>query len=355
MSRAHEWLSSTEAKWNEIEKTWTFPSGATLTFGYLKSEVDKYRYQGAAFQFIGFDELTQFTVTQYTYLFSRLRRTKNHTVPLCMRGATNPGGEGHGWVYERFIVGGLASGRMFIPAGINDNPYLDTEAYIESLSELDEITKKQLLDGLWVTDPLGKPFKAKWWRGKNRWNFAVYPQVFNVSGRWISWDTGLKDKEHNAYSAYVVFEAGMDWRVRVRYAGRGKMQFPELIEAITDTAKEWNRDGKLKGIVIEDKASGTSATQTISLNNEYARLIAPFLPTTDKMARWQQAAVWCKRDAVEFPYPDEQLPFLADFEHEIFNVPDTEFKDWADAFAQGVIYLEHYCATWWAKNGKVVA
>jgi hypothetical protein len=69
MDRAHSWLGGTDARWHEQSKTWTFPSGATLNFGYLETENDKYRYRGPEFQFIGFDELTNFTETQYLFLF----------------------------------------------------------------------------------------------------------------------------------------------------------------------------------------------------------------------------------------------------------------------------------------------
>lgn len=104
MDRAHQWLHGSGAHWNEQKKIWTFPkSGATLSFGYLETENDKYRYQGAEYQFIGFDELTQFTDSQFTYLFSRLRRLKGSTIPIRMRAASNPGGEGAQWVQERFV------------------------------------------------------------------------------------------------------------------------------------------------------------------------------------------------------------------------------------------------------------
>lgn len=41
------WVETKEVKWSEKEKQYTFPSGATLNFGYLESENDCYRYQGA--------------------------------------------------------------------------------------------------------------------------------------------------------------------------------------------------------------------------------------------------------------------------------------------------------------------
>jgi len=54
--RSHEWLEGTDAKWSEKLRTWTWPWHASITFGYCESENDKYQYQGAAYQFIGFDE-----------------------------------------------------------------------------------------------------------------------------------------------------------------------------------------------------------------------------------------------------------------------------------------------------------
>jgi predicted phage terminase large subunit-like protein len=158
MDRAHEWLQGTAAHWSEKNKTWTFPSGATLSFGYLENERDKFRYQSAEFQFIGFDELTQFTETQYRYLFSRLRRLEGSSIPLRMRAASNPGGVGHEWVKQRFVVGD----KPFVPASLDDNPYIDREEYIKSLMHLDPITREQLLKGDWTAREAGNKFKREW-------------------------------------------------------------------------------------------------------------------------------------------------------------------------------------------------
>jgi hypothetical protein len=127
----------------------TFPSGAKLAFGYLETEADKFRYQGAEFQFIGFDELTQFTETQYRYLFSRLRRLENCPIPLRMRSASNPGGVGHDWVKQRFLTEGPSFGRVFVPALLEDNPFLDQKECEKSLCELDPITRRQYRTGDW--------------------------------------------------------------------------------------------------------------------------------------------------------------------------------------------------------------
>lgn len=146
MDRSKEWLINTDARWNEQRKTWTFPSGATVSFGYLENENDKYRYQGAEFQYIGFDELSQFNHTQYTYLFSRLRRLTGSTVPLRMRSGSNPPTTTAGqWVKERFVLQ-RSPKRPFIPSGLDDNPHLDKAEYLESLGHLDVPTYKSLFD-----------------------------------------------------------------------------------------------------------------------------------------------------------------------------------------------------------------
>lgn len=152
MERAHEWLGPTDAKWIERDKTWTFPSGATLTFGFIEHEKDKYNYQSSEFQFVGFDEVSQFTESSVLYLFSRLRKLVNCDIPLRLRSASNPGGVGHKWVKARYVTNSNRNSRIFISAKIQDNPYLDQMTYRESLAELPPDIRKQLEEGDW-SDP----------------------------------------------------------------------------------------------------------------------------------------------------------------------------------------------------------
>jgi hypothetical protein len=141
MDRAQEWLGPTAARWNHDKKRWTFPSGASLTFGYLETDRDVYRYQSAEFQEIAFDELTQFTERQYTYLTTRLRAPANFPFTPRMRSASNPGGIGHKWVHDRFV--GAESTFPFVPARIRDNPHINQAEYA------------QLMNGEWVQDVQG--------------------------------------------------------------------------------------------------------------------------------------------------------------------------------------------------------
>ena len=54
---------------------WTFPSGARVSFAGMQYETDKLEWQGSQIPFIGFDELTHFSKSQFFYMVSRNRST----------------------------------------------------------------------------------------------------------------------------------------------------------------------------------------------------------------------------------------------------------------------------------------
>jgi predicted phage terminase large subunit-like protein len=184
IKRARQWLANTDAVWNNSDKRFTFPSGATVSFGYLDSDDDVYQYDSAEFQFIGFDELTSFTEPQYTYLFSRLRTTKDNPLPLRMRAASNPGNRGHDWVKARFMIGQPAEllhreypERFFLPARIRDNPHLRAEEYLAALANLDAVRRRQLLEGDWEVTPSGTLFRREWFDIVEDWPRDVSSMV----------------------------------------------------------------------------------------------------------------------------------------------------------------------------------
>jgi hypothetical protein len=167
------------AKWQEKKSQWVFPSGAKLWMTYLEREEDVLRYQGQAFSYIAFDELTQHaTPFAWNYMRSRLRTT-DPELPIFMRATSNPGGPGHSWVKQMFIdpspankafaATDIDSGdvlsypeghekhgkplfhRRFIPATLKDNPYLYSEGnYEANLLSLPEMQRRQLLEGDWA-------------------------------------------------------------------------------------------------------------------------------------------------------------------------------------------------------------
>ena len=147
------------AKFREVEKIWRFPSGASLEFGYLDRDADVYRYQGQSYTWIGIDELTQYpTEFPLQYLQSRLRTT-NNDIQCYIRCTANPGGVGGHWVKKRYLdpsppnesfSGEDKITRRFIPARLEDNPYLAADGkYEQMLQSLPAVQRKQLLEGNW--------------------------------------------------------------------------------------------------------------------------------------------------------------------------------------------------------------
>mgnify|MGYP001586276027 FL=1 len=168
------------AKWQEKKSQWVFPSGARLWLTYLERDEDVLRYQGQAFSYIAFDELTQHpTPFAWNYMRSRLRTTAPD-LPIFLRATSNPGGPGHGWVRKMFVdpapanipftatdidtgedlkypdthpskAGQPLFQRRFIPASLYDNPYLANDgAYEANLLSLPEMQRRQLLEGDWA-------------------------------------------------------------------------------------------------------------------------------------------------------------------------------------------------------------
>ena len=165
-------------KWSERKSQWTTPRGGRLWMSYLDKDTDVMRYQGQAFNYVAFDELTQWQSPYgWNYMRSRLRSSSKE-LGLYMRATTNPGGPGHSWVKKMFIdpapsntpfwatdietgetltypKGHSKEGeplfkRRFIPASLFDNPHLaESGDYEAMLLSLPEHQKKQLLEGNW--------------------------------------------------------------------------------------------------------------------------------------------------------------------------------------------------------------
>lgn len=95
-------LFGDKAKAKNRGTEWHFHSGAIIYLSHLQHEEDKEKHKSAEYDYIAFDELTSFTETMYTYLFSRCRGSDNRIVRH-IRSGTNPTGIGHGWVKQRFL------------------------------------------------------------------------------------------------------------------------------------------------------------------------------------------------------------------------------------------------------------
>ena len=243
MDRAAQWLAGLDAKWVSNATQWRFPSGATLTFGYLDAPRSEERYQSSAYQFIGLDELTQFTERQYRYMFSRLRRIEGMAVPLRMRSATNPGGVGHEWVKARFVNPG-APDRPFIRALLIDNPYLDQREYEESLALLTPTQRAWYRYGDWDAIPEGAIAQREW--------FPIVERAPLVARRVRFWDFA---------STRATARGDPDWTVGTRISEADGLYYVEHV-----LRGRWG-PGEVENIVKQTAAADPSGT-AIGLEQE---------------------------------------------------------------------------------------
>ena len=255
-------------KWSERKMQWTAPSGARLWMSYLDRDEDVLRYQGLAFSWIGFDELTQWsTPYAWNYMRSRLRSTAPD-LPIFMRATTNPGGRGHAWVKKMFIdpapnnrsfdatdietrevlrypYGHSKAGkplfkRRFIPARLSDNPYLASAGDYEAmLLSLPEQQRRQLLEGDWDIKE-GAAFTEF-----NRDVHVVEP--FHIPSNWVKFRSC--DYGYGSYSGVLWFAVAPDEQLVVyRELYVSKVLATDLADMILDLEAE---DGNIKYGVLD--------------------------------------------------------------------------------------------------------
>lgn len=292
------------ARYNGSEHTWRFPSGAKITFGSMQHSQDKTNYQGKAYDYIGFDELTHFSYDEYIYLKSRNR--PNGAGTRCyVRATANPGGIGHGWVKDRFITAAKPmttiwedvlvkypdghteskkQSRIFVPSSVFDNQILlnNDPEYLTRLASMPEAERNALLYGDW--DTYSGQFFNEWKNDpshyENRqWTHVIEP--FEIPDGWTiyrSFDWGY----HHPFSVgwWAIDYDGVAYRILEYY---GCKQTPNTgVELIPDEVfKEvhriecehrWLRGKRIIGVAdpaIWNAQTGESIADTAEKHGVY--------------------------------------------------------------------------------------
>jgi predicted phage terminase large subunit-like protein len=338
-------------RYNGSAKVWTFPDGETIWFGHLEHDGDELRYQGAEFQFVGFDELTHFSEKQYLYIgFSRMRSSKG--IRLRLRAGTNPGGVGHEWVFKRFgawldpaspVVAGPgevvyfrrdgdaeivvdksspgAVGRCFVPASTADNPHI-LEEYTRNLDQLDQVTRAQLRDGNWLIRPgRGLLFKRQW--------FEIVERGPTEARRCRYWDLAATENG-GAYSAGVLM-AVTDDGVYIENVVRGQWSPGQVEATILQTAKI---DGRPTMVGLPQDPGQAGVAQVASYQKKLSGFNVQFLRETGgKVDRARPVSAQAeprggsKFGRVKLVRGPWNLAYLQELE----AFPDEHIKDQVDA------------------------
>jgi hypothetical protein len=346
IDRSRELLTGL-AHWDGQNHRWTFGNGSVLQFGHLQNPGDVYGYQGAQFDRLAWDELTQFEAEQYQFLRSRVRATVPG-IRTAIRAATNPGGIGHGWVRARWIdaapwgepftIPTSDSGTIsacFIPAKLEDNAALlerDPE-YRARLGELPDELRRAYLEGDW--DLFAGQVFTEWRRERH----VVEPQEIPPDWpRWRSVDYGF-----NAPMCCLWFVRDHDKRVYVyRELHQRGLTDREQAERI----RELSGDEVIRFTVV-DPSMFSKQPNGASIAEVYARHGVPVLPgNNDRIAglqRVHQYLAWtdARPPAVRVfsvcANLIRTLPALVYDQHKVEDV-DTDGEDHDyDAFRYGLM------------------
>lgn len=278
---------------------WDFPSGAHGKFAHMQHEKDKYSWQGAQVPFIGFDELTHFTESQFFYMLSRNRSTCG--VKPYMRATCNPDADSWvkrflaPWVSEKWPVeeqaasgeirwfirdGGLIVwlkpgethpdmySATFIEADVYDNPKLleKDPDYIKRLKALPLVERERLLNKNWTIRPEGgQKFKRGWFpvltevpgdleKVVRYWDFAAteaQPSNSRRDGPDYTASVKLGKRKQGAFPRYVILHATWD-----RYS-------PGKVEQLVKNLAQ--QDGVDCAVAFEEEGGASGKHQTHTL------------------------------------------------------------------------------------------
>ena len=329
--RSHEWLQDTDAHWSGEHKRWNFPSGASLSFGYLDGPLDHFNYQSAAFQFVGIDEIVNIRENQALYMFSRLRRLIDcPDVPIRFRAASNPPTreqlERGAWVKDRYVNKYTrANDVVFVPAWLDDNPYLDKIEYRKTLAKLDPITRRQLEEGDWEIHAKGRMFDRAW--------FEIVRSAPIEMERVRYWDLAgtdldLSRKNEPARTAGCKMGRASDGVEYIESMIKFQKSARYIEQIVAQTAYI---DGQEVRIYMEQEP-GSSGKNLIDFYRR--KILSQFAfygnpAQKSKIANWMPFASYAEAGNVKLV----EGYWVPDFLDEIELVPDGQFKDQADAAA----------------------
>jgi predicted phage terminase large subunit-like protein len=400
MDRSHSWLDDTDAKWNDQKKRWTFPSGSSLSFGYMEGPGDCGRYKSAEFQFIGWDEATEMDGDSYLFMFSRLRRNMTSQIPLRVRGATNPGGRFGDFYKARFIpqeyldcddldfkfgklwtisdVCGDCDGtgkqfgeecifcfgkgkqdRKFLPARALDNPSLDVVAYRRSLAKVPPVVRAQMERGDWNISEEGGIFRQPWFRQYKQNGDGEYFTLIrfdehgrslpnlNISRRdcmiFVTADTATKEKTTADYSVIATWalhkQAGSLLLLDVI---RKQVDTPDLLPLLSGACNS----AKAKFVLIEEASSGVELLQKLRRNNQCIGgipVLAYLTKSKDKVTRSVPAQLRMESGMIFFPM--DERPWKSECLAEVLSFPKSLHDDFVDNLSM---------AAWYAENNRTI-
>jgi hypothetical protein len=366
----------------EQQLDWRFPK-ATIRFEHLQHENSKLEYQGAQIAFMGFDELTHFTESQFWYMLSRNRSTCG--VRPYIRATCNP--DSQSWVakliawwidqdtgfpiaersgelrwfvrhgadllwfdtrqeaIDHQIAQGLdretaevsPKSLTFVPAKLSDNPALLSKdpQYLANLMALPKVERGRLLDGNWkISD--AEIIDPRWlvtysMRGEHI-HCLLAGELLVIDSRQCrrfgTCDTAgtsqqRADEKKGKPPSWSVCGIWDYWQPKdilfLRHVWRGRVGWNDLKTRVPDVLSTWN----CPKVFIENAHHGPALKEEIRGCN--VELIGPTIPgmrETHKGAKLDRAIACGLLSRLEdgrMMFPEDQPSWWQDFRAEFIG------------------------------------
>lgn len=337
----------------------SFPSGMTQEFSHLEHEKDKFDWQGTEITFLGFDEVTHFTESQFFYMLSRNRSTCG--VRPYVRATCNPDPESwvaqfiswwideEGWPiperdgkirwfkrvdntiewYDKKIDDDCKS-VTFIRSRLEDNKILMEKdpGYLANLKALPYVERMQLLGGNWKVKPsAGLYFKPTYFEIVD-----ALPSQEKIIASVRYWDRAASEDPGSAYTVGTRMLRTKDNQYFVSDVVRFQGTPLKVRETIKATAFA-DKGEVIVGIEQDPGQAGKVEAE------DYTRLLSGFnvklnKVSVDKITRASPYSAQCEARNVKLLRGSWNKAFIE--EHSGF--PDLKLKDQVDS-ASGAFNL----------------
>jgi len=350
----------------ETSLDWVFPSGMNVTFAHMEHENNKYDWQGTEIPFLGWDELTHFTIGQFFYLLSRNRSTSG--VPGYVRATCNP--DSKSWVRkfidwwidnntglpipsrsgklrwfiredDKFIWADtrqelinkygaeqLPTSVAFIPASVYDNPILlqKDPGYLAKLHSLPRVEREQLLGGNWnVSRSTGDYFKRHWFEIVES---VPRNEVIQTIRYWDRAATEVREgdlEKDPDYTVGVKLSKTKNGIWFIEHITRDRLSPYKNKQLVLNTAK-------LDGVNVHIGLDEDPGSAGKSDNADYVKMLSGFIikcfrPTNDKTTRALPFSSQCEAGNVKLVRGSWNEDYLSELE----NFPDGGHDDQVDA------------------------
>lgn len=249
IDRGHEmYHDKFGAVWKADEHRWIFPSKAKIEVSHMENENSKADHQGKEYTAIFWDQIEEFTETQFDFV-SAANRTSHPGLRCYQMASHNPGGIGHVWVNRRFVQGKvpgqtyymdfkLPNGQTirrtycFIRGNVYENKALLTAnpQYLGVLMALPPKMRKAMMDGDY--DILEGQYFEEW----SSLTHVVRP--FEIPKEWAIYQSMDWGYEAPLSCHWWAVPPAMDHVYCVREYYQNHVRSPEAAKAIHEISQE---------------------------------------------------------------------------------------------------------------------